>query len=195
METIRNSTFETNSSSCHCMVVAGETDYQKFVNGELFADCGSYKSPIQAKLITLDEVVALYNKHVEEEQAWATEHNYDCSYKPVSAALAKWVLLHPEFIDLDDCVKRTDYLKEHRDGLPDEDYYDATETFCDNASDVGNWLNMDYTPFSYKMLAYCTKDFTTEYDDYSIVYKSYQGKDVEMKDGSKVKELNAVWYD
>lgn len=190
METIRNSAFETNSSSCHCMVVAGETDYQKFVDGELFADCGSYKSPYQAKLITIDEVVTLYNKHVDEEKAWAEQHNYECTEKYVSVTLAKWILLHPEFIDVGDCVEHSDYLKEHRDGLPDDEYYAETATFCEQSINFCNWIDLDYTPFSYKMLAYCTKDFTTEYDD----YESYPAKDVEQKDGTKVKELNAVWY-
>lgn len=195
METIRNSAFETNSSSMHCMVVAGEADYQKFVNGELFADCGHYKSPCQATLITIDEVVKRYNTHVDEEHVWAEEYNYECTAKPITAALAKWVMLHPEFIDADDCVKRSDYLKDHRDDLPDTEYYEETATFCSQSSEFCCWLDEAYTPFSFNMLAFYTKDFTTEYDDYAIIYQSYQNKDVELKDGSRVKELNAVWYD
>ena len=190
METLRLGTFETNSSSCHCMVVASETDFQKFVDGELFADGGCYKCPYQAELITLEDVVNRYNQHVKDEHDYAFEHNYECDEKPISATLAKWVMLHPEVLEIDGDVKMSDYLKDHRDELPDEEYYEATETFYKRVTDFRCWIDDDSTPFSYKMLSFYTQDFSTEYDD----YESYSPKDVELADGSKVKELNAVWY-
>ena len=31
--------FETNSSSCHCMVICSKADWEKFGHAELFAVC------------------------------------------------------------------------------------------------------------------------------------------------------------
>ena len=192
METIRHSTFETNSSSCHCMVVANDEDYQKFVNGELFADQASYKSPYQATLITLDEVVARFNKHVDEEREYAVAHNYDTDIEYIEPELVKWMLLHPEYID-NDYKWRETYINEHRDGLSDELFAKLL-----NTNDFGehfiDWIDFDYTPYSFAMLEYYTDNFTYKYDDWDVVYESYRGKDIELKDGTKLKEMNAVWY-
>lgn len=38
MRQIRRGTFETNSSSVHSITMCSETDYDKWVNGELFYD-------------------------------------------------------------------------------------------------------------------------------------------------------------
>ena len=34
MTSVRNNVFETNSSSCHCLVISTETDFTKWQNGE-----------------------------------------------------------------------------------------------------------------------------------------------------------------
>ena len=190
METFRNGTFETNSSSCHCMVVAGENDYQKFVDGELFADSGSYKCPYQATLITLDEVVRRYQKYVDDENKYEEEHNTGWRKKMISAEMIKWIMLHPDFFDQDIDVNYEKYMTEHRDGLSDEEFNKAVEDQFEAVDDFTSWIDMDYTPYSYRMLDYSTGSFTSEYDD----YKSAPVHDVTMKDGSTVKELNAVWY-
>jgi len=190
METFRNGTFETNSSSCHCMVVAGENDYQKFVDGELFADSGSYKCPYQATLITLDEVVIRYQKYVDDENKYEEEHNTGWRKKMISAEMIKWIMLHPDFFDPDIDVDYEKYMTEHRDGLSDEEFNKAVEDQFEAVDDFTSWIDMDYTPYSYRMLDYSTDSFTSEYDD----YKSAPVHDVTMKDGSTVKELNAVWY-
>ena len=190
METFRNGTFETNSSSCHCMVVAGENDYQKFVDGELFADSGSYKCPYQATLITLDEVVRRYQKYVDDENKYEEEHNTGWRKKMISAEMIKWIMLHPDFFDQDIDVNYEKYMTEHRDGLSDEEFNKAVEDQFEAVDDFTSWIDMDYTPYSYRMLDYSTGNFTSEYDD----YKSAPVHDVTMKDGSTVKELNAVWY-
>lgn len=190
METFRNGTFETNSSSCHCMVVAGENDYQKFVDGELFADSGSYKCPYQATLITLDEVVRRYQKYVDDENKYEEEHNTGWRKKVISAEMIKWIMLHPDFFDQDIDVNYEKYMTEHRDGLSDEEFNKAVEDQFEAVDDFTSWIDMDYTPYSYRMLDYSTDSFTSEYDD----YKSAPVHDVTMKDGSTVKELNAVWY-
>ena len=190
METFRNGTFETNSSSCHCMVVAGENDYQKFVDGELFADSGSYKCPYQATLITLDEVVKRYQKYVDDENKYEEEHNTGWRKKMISAEMIKWIMLHPDFFDQDIDVNYEKYMTEHRDGLSDEEFNKAVEDNFDAVDDFTYWIDMADTPYSYRMLDYETGSFTSEYDD----YKSAPVHDVTMKDGSTVKELNAVWY-
>ena len=190
METFRNGTFETNSSSCHCMVVAGENDYQKFVDGELFADSGSYKCPYQATLITLDEVVRRYQKYVDDENKYEEEHNTGWRKKMISAEMIKWIMLHPDFFDQDIDVNYEKYMTEHRDGLSDEEFNKAVEDNFDAVDDFTYWIDMADTPYSYRMLDYSTGSFTSEYDD----YKSAPVHDVTMKDGSTVKELNAVWY-
>jgi len=190
METFRNGTFETNSSSCHCMVVAGENDFQKFVDGELFADSGSYKCPYQATLITLDEVVRRYQKHVDDENKYEEEHNASWRTKMISAEMIKWIMLHPDFFDPDIDVNYEKYMTEHRDGLSDEEFNKAVEDQFEAVDYFTSWIDMDYTPYSYRMLDYSTGNFTSEYDD----YKSAPVHDVTMKDGSTVKELNAVWY-
>ena len=190
METFRNGTFETNSSSCHCMVVAGENDYQKFVDGELFADSGSYKCPYQATLITLDEVVRRYQKYVDDENKYEEEHNTGWRKKMISAEMIKWIMLHPDIFDPDIDVEYEKYMTEHRDGLSDEEFNKAVEDQFEAVDDFTSWIDMDYTPYSYRMLDYSTDSFTSEYDD----YKSAPVHDVTMKDGSTVKELNAVWY-
>jgi len=190
METFRNGTFETNSSSCHCMVVAGENDFQKFVDGELFADSGSYKCPYQATLITLDEVVRRYQKHVDDENKYEEEHNVSWRTKMISAEMIKWIMLHPDFFDPDIDVNYEKYMTEHRDGLSDEEFNKAVEDQFKAVDDFTSWIDIDYTPYSYRMLDYSTGNFTSEYDD----YKSAPVHNVTMKDGSTVKELNAVWY-
>lgn len=190
METFRNGTFETNSSSCHCMVVAGENDFQKFVDGELFADSGSYKCPYQATLITLDEVVRRYQKYVDDENKYEEEHNTSWRKKMISAEMIKWIMLHPDIFDPDIDVDYEKYMTEHRDGLSDEEFNKAVEDQFEAVDDFTSWIDMDYTPYSYRMLDYSTDSFTSEYDD----YKSAPVHDVTMKDGSTVKELNAVWY-
>lgn len=190
METYRNGTFETNSSSCHCLVIAGETDYQKFVDGELFADSGSYKCPYQATLITLDEVVRLYQKYVDDENKYEEEHNTCWRKKMISTEMIKWIMLHPDFFDTDIDVNYEKYMTEHRDGLSDEEFNKAVEDNFDAVDDFTYWIDMADTPYSYRMLDYETGSFTSEYDD----YKSAPVHNVTMKDGSTVKELNAVWY-
>ena len=190
METFRNGTFETNSSSCHCLVVAGEDDFQKFVDGELFADSGSYKCPYQATLITLDEVVRRYQKYVDDENKYQEEHNSNWRKTMISAEMIKWIMLHPDFFDSNIDVNYEKYMTEHRDGLSDEEFNKAVEDQFDAVDDFTSWIDMDYTPYSYRMLDYSTGSFTSEYDD----YKSAPVHDVTMKDGSTVKELNAVWY-
>ena len=190
METFRNGTFETNSSSCHCMVVAGENDFQKFVDGELFADSGSYKCPYQATLITLDEVVRRYQKYVDDENKYEEEHNTGWRKKMISAEMIKWIMLHPDIFDPDIDVDYEKYMTEHRDGLSDEEFNKAVEDQFEAVDDFTSWIDMEYTPYSYRMLDYSTDSFTSEYDD----YKSDPVHDVTMKDGSTVKELNAVWY-
>ena len=191
METYRNGTFETNSSSCHCLVVAGETDFQKFVDGELFADAGSYKCPYQAKLITLDEVVKLYQTYIDKENDYHIKNNHpEYCHKMISAEAIKWVMLHPKFFDPNIDVDYEKYMSEHRDGLSDEEFNKAVEDKFEAVVDFTSWIDMDYTPYSYRMLDYSTDSFTSEYDD----YKSDPVHDITMKDGSTAKELNAVWY-
>ena len=194
METIRHSTFETNSSSCHCMVVANDEDYQKFVNGELFADQASYKSPYQATLITLDEVVARFNKHVDEAREYAVAHKYNTDIEYIDPVMANWLMHHPEYLASEyGDGGREQYITDHRDGLTDELYVKLLESY-DFVTEFILWIDFDYTPYSFAMLEYYTDNFTYKYDDWDVVYESYRGKDIELKDGTKLKEMNAVWY-
>lgn len=45
MKTIRFETFETNSSSCHSLIVASKSDFEKFRNGEMVLHLGCIGVP------------------------------------------------------------------------------------------------------------------------------------------------------
>lgn len=144
MHTIRLNTFETNSSSAHCFVTASDLDFDKFVNGELFADSFEYKWRYDAKLITIDEAYDLYC-------------NYRDWYSPkLSKESYKWVLTHPECLD----------GSEPENDMPD---YVRAEYDKDPYS-VQDILNMDPgLPISYQMIRKNSEDFTKEYDGYESV--------------------------
>lgn len=42
MKTIRYGTFETNSSSCHSLILVGKDDFEKFKNHEMVLHMGGF---------------------------------------------------------------------------------------------------------------------------------------------------------
>jgi len=156
MRTVRQQTFETNSSSAHCIVVADSEDFAKFVNGELFADEASYKCGYDARLLTADEVYEKYHEYFLESVIQYDDDAYQLSKDTVIWLMNHWEEVQP-IIDYHSDVYSVDSMPLHVKG--------ECEANSSSVSDLLNWLDFLYTPFSYSMLKFFTEDFTTEYDD------------------------------
>ena len=59
--------FETNSSSCHCMVICSKADWEKFGHAELFAVCAENKGSYPHPLIDINGVYALMELETKKE--------------------------------------------------------------------------------------------------------------------------------
>lgn len=71
MKQIRQSVFETNSSSTHSLTILPKEDFEKFVRGELLYDaCGE-------KLVTKEEALADIHKYAPEVTLEDLEDGYD----------------------------------------------------------------------------------------------------------------------
>lgn len=88
MKIIRFGTFETNSSSCHSLIIANKSDFEKFQKNEMVLHMGGFGVSDEylekrgweptggqdGKLLTWQEARDEYVKYVEKE---LYEHNYD----------------------------------------------------------------------------------------------------------------------
>ena len=75
MFTVRNNTFETNSSSTHSMVICTEDEWNKWVNGELFA-C-RWKSGFKTKEEVVEEYKKEYSSFFDKEGNFITNDRFD----------------------------------------------------------------------------------------------------------------------
>lgn len=179
MITIRSNVFETNSSSAHCIVIAPDDQFDKFVAGELYASYGEYKGCAEARLLTLDEVYELYTGYINREIEWLNKHHEDTSDMVVpSKEVFQWCINHPkEFEELWNEEKLADNVPEC-----------VINFKVDNGSALGTlngWLDDINNPMSYAKVVYETENFTTSYDGYDSEAPS-------SKDGKT--SMHAVWY-
>lgn len=179
MITIRSNVFETNSSSAHCIVIAPDNQFDKFVAGELYASCGEYKGCIEASLLTLDEVYEIYKGHIDREIEWLNKNNEDTSDMVMpSKEVFQWCINHPkEFNELFNEEKLADNVPECVVAF-NVDNESAFET-------LQYWLDDISTPLSYAQVVYESENFTTSYDGYDSEAPS-------SKDGKT--SMHAVWY-
>ena len=185
MRTVRNSVFETNSSSAHCLVTAPNDQFAKFVNGQLFAREGGYKYQFDTDLITMEEVYRIYLRYITKERLYCTKRghaDYDCT--PVPMAYIKWWMLHPETIS----KFEGNLCGNWEDDVP-EDLRNFFAEHYGPASDMNTWITDSNTPFSFAMLDYNTEHFTTEYDD----SESEPPFELEGQESGKTR-VEAVWY-
>ena len=185
MRTVRNSVFETNSSSAHCLVTAPNDQFAKFVNGQLFAREGGYKYRFDTDLITMEEVYRIYLRRIAEENLFYSKHGYtDHDVTPVPMAYIKWWMLHPETISKYEGNLSGDW----KDDAP-EDLRNFFAEHDEPANAMNTWITDSNTPFSFAMLDYNTEHFTTEYDD----YESEPPFELEGPESGKTR-VEAVWY-
>ena len=179
MITIRSNVFETNSSSAHCIVIAPDDQFDKFVAGELYASCGEYKGCIEARLLTLDEVYEIYKGYIDREIEWLKKNNEDTSDLVMpSKEVLQWCINHPkEFNELVNEEKFADDMPQCVIAFNVDN-----ESAC---STLHYWLDDISTPLSYAQVVYESDNFTTSYDGYDSEAPS-------SKDGKT--SMHAVWY-
>ncbi len=165
MLTVRKNTFETNSSSCHCVVVAKDDVFNQFVEGELFAEGAGYKFSYDAELIPIEEVHNRYCKYIEQENDFYRQYG-NAEIIPLGIPAIKWILNNPDFNEV--CPYMAGdveaYLKEHDTGLNEETVNELIQNE-DGLDCFRSWISLDYTPWSYSMLKKATEDFSTAYDE------------------------------
>lgn len=188
MKTIRSSVFETNSSSCHCVVVANADDYKKFMDGELFADEKAYKCSCRSDLISFDEVYRRYLAHLDNMNSYCGDSSKEL---PLGMNVVYWLMLHPELFELDD-DKRIELINgsnDIKDSVREELLTELANPGCTRVNSFMCWIDYDTAPASYEMLRYWTEDFTSEYD-------GCESKPVEdiVENGMPMKKLRCVWY-
>ena len=74
MITVRYGTFETNSSSTHSMVICTEDEWNKWVNGELFAS--RWKSGFKTKEELIQECKQEYSYYFDGEGNFITNDRF-----------------------------------------------------------------------------------------------------------------------
>lgn len=183
MKTIRNSVFETNSSSMHCLVIADKDSFDKFMGGELFAKEHDYKFFGNTELVYFGEVYDNYIKYCDD---------YTFDHVRVSNhMLRELVALFSKFVKEDDGgltidpkkVDEYDWIPEVREEIESlKENYELDRVL----GDVSCWMDMQYSPMSYDMLRYITDDFKTGYDGYESIPPTDQ------PDGTV--KMHAVWY-
>jgi len=178
MRTVRNSVFETNSSSAHCLVTAPNDQFAKFVNGELFAKQGGYKREFYTELVPIEDVYKEYVAYAEHENEFCREHDISNDETLVSIEFMKWWMLHPE------TIHKFDDGDEYLDDLP-ADMQDFAIDHIESLFTMNCWVGDVEYAHSFAMLDYYTNHFTVEYDD-------YRSQPPTEKDGNT--SLVAVWY-
>lgn len=162
--------FETNSSSCHCMVICSKADWGKFVHAELFAVCAENKGSYPQPLIDIDGVYALMELEIKKEYSlfWS-------EVKP-TIELVKWIYTA---FSIDMINPGTDPSYDEMEFRPATDNWwvenapDGLKEFIsENVYTLGellDWVALTYTPYSYEMIRVLSKNFTMEYDEYPSI--------------------------
>lgn len=163
--------FETNSSSCHCLVICSQEEWKKFIHAVLFVEMAEYKGDCRHALITVDGICEQIKQSFTEDN---TRFHSERQIPP--RELVEWIyagfardMLDPEedprygglvfrrscdpwWVEhIPDNLK--DYMSEHPDAL----------------DDLTDWVALTETPFSYEMIRVLSDNFTMEYDDYSSI--------------------------
>lgn len=122
MKKIRKGVFETNSSSTHTITMCTKSDYNKFVNGEMYI--------FDDELITKEERNLIARKLILEE-----EINTDWD-KNVIKFRAQEIPFNGDWADKDNKVKELILTEENINSISDEDienhefeYYDIPLTY------------------------------------------------------------------
>jgi len=158
MLTIRSNTFETNSSSAHCYVVANNEAFSRFVNGELFADGFGGKFPYDATLIDEDAVYLRYDKYFIDYLVPMRKNEPKLSKETVL-----WFLRHPKEISP---FEQGDINGEYVvDEMPQAIKDECTSNYWGVASLIC-WMELEESPLSYAALVEKTSNFTSVEDDY-----------------------------
>ena len=75
MRTIRLGTFETNSSSTHCMVICSEEEYEKWANGELLAS--RWEDGFRTKEEVMEEFKKEHSEYFDGEGKFIPTGEYE----------------------------------------------------------------------------------------------------------------------
>ena len=171
MRSIRPATFETNSSSCHCLVICPLNDWDRFTSGDLFARCAWYKSESIERLIGIDEVYSLAEKQFHEEYS-----PFQSETKP-TFELVRWIYssFSEDMLDPDEPRPIYDELPFRK---PDDCWWqehapDSLKEFVaehpDTLEELLNWMTLTETPFSYEMIRILSNGFKRSYDEYESI--------------------------
>lgn len=114
MKTIRFGTFETNSSSCHSLIIVSKSDFEKFQKNEMVLQMGGFgvsdeylekrgwesSGGQDGKLLTWKEARDEYVKYVEKEL-----HDYKCDSRLRDLKLINPSIKKPSDLTVDDFKK------------------------------------------------------------------------------------------
>lgn len=99
MVTIRSGTFETNSSSCHCLTMIPQNELATFAANQwdrciYLPDTGDYQTGSDYKIMSFDDAFRQYNESRKKfnESDWVKEHP-DCAryvYPDTEDGQNKW---------------------------------------------------------------------------------------------------------
>lgn len=158
-------TFETNSSSNHCLVICSQEDWEKFTHAALFVEAGEYKGDCRHTLIPVDRICEQIKQsftednirfHLEKQipprelvewiYAGFTKDMLDPGEEPRYGGLVFRQPSDPWWMEhIPDNLK--DYISEHPDAL----------------DDLTDWVALTETPFSYEMIRVLSDNFAMEY--------------------------------
>lgn len=201
MRSIRPATFETNSSSCHCLVICSQEEWEKFIQASLFVEMAEYKGGREHALVTLDRICEQIKQsftednirfHLEKQipprelvewiYAGFTKDMLDPGEEPRYGGLVFRQPSDPWWMEhIPDSLKG--YISERPDAL----------------DDLTDWVALTETPFSYEMMRVLSNNFMMTYDDYNsfpphlvddIRHFCVLGVDVPLP----AVECRAIWY-
>lgn len=166
MKSIRPAIFETNSSSCHCMIICSKADWELFVAGKLFAQGATYKGAQPDPLIDINGVYELILKEIYKP--------YSCFWSDTKPTLELVNWIYSSFsmdmlaYDSDPTTSEMEF-KDSTDGWWAEHAPDNLKEFIsehpDTLGDLLDWISFEHTPFSYEMIRVRSADFTGIFDD------------------------------
>lgn len=171
MRSVRPGMFETNSSSCHCLVICTQEEWQKFIAGELFASGAEYKGSCREELISIDAIYRLVEANFNEDFGFFWQ---DKTMPPFE--LVEWVykaFSEEMLIPGDNPAYDGMNLRNSSDPWWMEHLPESLKPFIEEHPKVldglTDWIELEHTPFSYEMIRLRSHDFTMEYDEYESV--------------------------
>ncbi len=201
MRSIRPATFETNSSSNHCLVICSQEEWEKFMHATLFVEMAEYKGGCEHALITLDRICEQIKQSFTEDNI-----RFHLERQIPPCELVEWIyagftkdMLDPgEEPRYGGLVFRKPYDPWWMEHIPDNlKGYIAEHP--DALDDLTDWVALTETPFSYEMIRVLSDNFTMEYDEYNSIpphlvedirHFCIWGVDVPLP----AIECRAIWY-